>query len=97
MDPLIDPFRALLLNIANDCSDEDFTNMKFLCSGSLPEGRLEAISSPRELFIELIHDCIITNEERQPLASLLFNIGRQDLKNRLLGKEGKVWIIPSCS
>ncbi|XP_031574990.1 uncharacterized protein LOC116308656 [Actinia tenebrosa] len=87
MDSLIDPFRALLLSIANDCTDEDFTNMKFLCSGCLPEGRLEDISSPRELFIELIHDCIISKDEKQPLASLLFNIGRQDLRNRLLGKE----------
>jgi hypothetical protein len=54
---------------------------------------LEAISSPLALFTELLHECFLSKDEKQPLASLLFNIGRQDLKNRLLGKEGKLIFI----
>ncbi|KAK3750569.1 hypothetical protein QZH41_009811 [Actinostola sp. cb2023] len=87
MDPVIDPFRSLLLSIANDCSDDDFTNMKFLCEGCIPEGRVDAIATPRQLFTELMHECYLNSDKKHFLASLLFHIGRHDLRNRLLGKE----------
>lgn len=93
MDPVIDPFRSLLLSIANDCSDDDFANMKFLCNGCISEGRLEAIASPQQLFTELIHECFLASDQKKYLASLLFHIGRHDLRNRLLGKEGKNLIL----
>ena len=90
MDPVIDPFRSLLLSIANDCSDDDFTNMKFLCEGCIPEGRVDAIATPQQLFTELMHECYLNSDKKHFLASLLFHIGRHDLRNRLLGKEGKM-------
>lgn len=89
MDPVIDPFKSLLLSIANDVSKDDFTNMKFLCSGCIAEGRLEAIEKPQQLFTELIHECHLSSDKKNYLASLLFHIGRHDLKNRLLGQEGE--------
>ena len=90
MDPIIDPFRSVLVSIASDCTNDNLKNMKFLCVGRLPEGRLEAISNPLDFFNELIHECYLESDKKQYLASLLFHIGRHDLKNRLQGHEGNL-------
>ncbi|EDO34625.1 predicted protein [Nematostella vectensis] len=87
MEPRIDPFRSLILSIANDCTDEDVTNMKFLCVDTLPEGHLESVATARDLFTELMHNCYLSKDKRDCLASLLYHIGRHDLRNRLLGKQ----------
>ena len=81
-------FMPLLLSIAKDLTDEDLENLKFLCEGTIPTGHLEAILQPRQLFTELIRCCALSDENKDPLASLLFHIGRHDLRNRLLGVEG---------
>lgn len=82
-------FLALLLSIGRDLTEEDFENLKFLCEGTVPASHLETVKRPRELFLELIHCCDLSDENKDPLSSLLFHIGRHDLKNRLLGVEGK--------
>lgn len=81
-------FLSLLLSIGRDLADEDFENLKFLCEGTIPAGRLENVTRPRELFLELIHCCDLSEENKDPLSSLLFHISRHDLRNRLLGVEG---------
>ncbi|KAL9986677.1 hypothetical protein ACROYT_G000851 [Oculina patagonica] len=81
-------FLSLLLSIGRDLTDEDFENLKFLCEGTVPASHLEDVKRPRELFLELIHCCDLSDENKDPLSSLLFHIGRHDLKNRLLGVEG---------
>ena len=82
-------FLSLLLSIGHDLTEEDFENLKFLCQGTVPASRLENISRPRELFLEIIHCCGLSEQNKSPLASLLFHIARHDLRNRLLGIEGK--------
>lgn len=81
-------FLSSLLSIARDLTGEDFENLKFLCQGTVPASRLENISRPRELFLELIHCCDLSEENKDPLSSLLFHIARHDLRNRLLDIEG---------
>jgi len=81
-------FLSVLLSIGRDLSDDDFENLKFLCQGTVPAGRLENITRSRELFLELIHCCDLSEENKDPLSSLLFHIGRHDLRNRLMGVEG---------
>lgn len=80
-------FLSLLLSIGRELSDEDFENLKFLCEGTVPASHLETVTRPRELFLELIHCCDLSDENKDPLSSLLFHIGRHDLRNRLLGVE----------
>ena len=82
-------FLSLLLSIGRELTDEDFENLKFLCEGTVPASHLEAVTRPRELFLELIHCCDLSDENKDPLSSLLFHIGRHDLRNRLLGVESK--------
>ena len=82
-------FLSSLLSIARDLTGEDFENLKFLCQGTVPASRLENISRPRELFLELIRCCDLSEENKDPLSSLLFHIARHDLRNRLLDIEGR--------
>jgi len=82
-------FLSLLLSIGRELTDEDFENLKFLCEGTVPASHLESVTRPRELFLELIHCCDLSDENKDPLSSLLFHIGRHDLRNRLLGVESK--------
>lgn len=58
-----------------------------MCEGTVPASHLETVTRPRELFLELIHCCDLSDENKDPLSSLLFHIGRHDLRNRLLGEE----------
>lgn len=58
-----------------------------MCEGTVPASHLETVTRPRELFLELIHCCDLSDENKDPLSSLLFHIGRHDLRNRLLGVE----------
>lgn len=90
MEPHVDPFLQTLLSISKELNDDDFKNLKFLCEGTIPFGRLEAISRPQELFIELMHSFALNNDNKDYLAVLLYHIGRHDLRNRLLGIEGIV-------
>lgn len=81
-------FLSVLLSIGRELTDEDFENLKFLCEGTIPASHLETVKRPRELFLELIHCCDLSNDNKDPLSSLLFHIGRQDLRNLLLGVQG---------
>ena len=89
-------FLSLLLSIGRDLTEEDFENLKFLCQGTVPASRLEDICRPRALFLELIHCCDLSEQNKSPLASLLFHIARHDLRNRLLGIEGKPTLELPC-
>ena len=82
-------FLSLLLSIGRDLTDDDFENLKFLCQGTIPASRLENVTRPRDLFLELIHCCDLSEGNKDPLSTLLFHIARHDLNNRLLGVEGK--------
>ena len=81
-------FLSLLLSIGRDLTDEDFENLKFLCQGTIPASHLENLTRPRELFLELIRCCDLSEQNKDPLSTLLFHINRHDLNNRLLGVEG---------
>lgn len=81
-------FLSVLLSIGRELTGEDFENLKFLCEGTIPASHLETVKRPRELFLELIHCCDLSNDNKDPLSSLLFHIGRQDLRNLLLGVQG---------
>lgn len=86
-----DPFRVLLLSISQDLTAANLNGMKFACDGVIPDGVLEKIHQPLELFTELEHRNRLTETEKDFLAELLLHVGRQELARKLLGMnvEGK--------
>ena len=82
-------YRALLLNISNHLTSEDVTGLKYLCVEVIPAGRAEKITRAFEFFSELERLNLLSEENRDFLASKLIAINRNDLRNKLLGIQGK--------
>ncbi|XP_031567572.1 mitogen-activated protein kinase kinase kinase 3-like [Actinia tenebrosa] len=78
-------FRVLLLDIAQHLRKDDLEHLKFACSTFIPAGRAEFISRPHELFLELEKMGKLSESDREFLAVILVKIGRNDLRNKLLG------------
>ena len=68
----------------------DLQELKFLCGDVIPAGRLERINRGFELFGALEQLNILSEENRDFLASKLIAINRNDLRNKLLGIQGKL-------
>ena len=82
-------YRALLLNISNHLTSEDVTGLKYLCKEVIPAGKAEKITRAFEFFSELERLNLLSEETRDFLASKLIAINRNDLRNKLLGIQGK--------
>ena len=85
MNAKIDPFLKRQLTIARDLSDEDFMNLKFLCQSFIPEGRLEDLNSPQQLFTELKHLGQLNSDRTERLCCIMLvevtsEIGYLELK-----------------
>ena len=68
-------FRSLLLRISYEISDSNLKDMKYLCTDSIPEGRLDGIVSPLMLFKELEQQGDLEIDNLAFLQDLLANIG----------------------
>ena len=82
-------FRGLLLEISNSLPSSDLEQLKYLCRDNIPAGKAEKITRPFEFFSTLEQLNILSEENRDFLASKLIAINRSDLRNKLLGIEGK--------
>ena len=74
-------FKKLLMSISNQLTTEDLDKMKF--GLELPQGTLEDVQKPFELFRRMMNAKLLSAENRGQLASLLQFAGRVDLCNEL--------------
>ncbi|KAL9959363.1 hypothetical protein ACROYT_G032679 [Oculina patagonica] len=75
-------FKSLLMSISDQLKSEDLDRMKF--GLDLPQGKLEDVHKPYELFQKMINAKLLSEENRDHLASLLQFAGRIDLSKELL-------------
>ena len=83
-------YRSLLLELSNSLTIADLQELKFLCADVIPAGRLERITQGIELFGAMEQLNMLSEENRDFLASKLIAVSRNDLRNKLLGIEGKL-------
>ena len=84
-----DSFRALLLSISQELTTRNFDDMKFTCDGQIPDGILEKLTRPIDLFTELEHRDLLSENNKDFLAETLLEIGRQELARKLMGMNEK--------
>ena len=68
----------------------DLQELKFLCRDDIPAVRLERINRGFELFGALEQLNMLSEENRDFLASKLIAVKRNDLRDKLLGIQGKL-------
>lgn len=82
-------YRSLLLELSNSLTTSDLQELKFLCGDVIPAGQAEKFTRAFELFSALEQRNMLSEENRDFLASKLIAINRNDLRNKLLGIQGK--------
>lgn len=101
-------YRAFLLRISDHITEEKLKQLKYLCLDYIPEGDLEKISSPLNLFRDLERRHMIGIHDLSFLRKLLENVTcfhlatkvddftlRQDVQMLLLEKQRHVSCRPS--
>ena len=83
-------YTSLLLELSNSLTTANLQKLKFLCADVIPAGRLERINRGIELFGALEQLDMLSEENRDFLASKLIVVNRNDLRNKLLGIQGKL-------
>ena len=83
-------YRSLLLELSNSLTIADLQELKFLCADVIPAGRLERITQGIELFGAMEELNMLSEENRDFLASKLIAVNRNDLRNKLLGIQGQL-------
>ena len=83
-------YTSLLLELSNRLTTANLQKLKFLCADVIPAGRLERINQGIELFSALEQLDMLSEENRDFLASKLVAVNRNDLRNKLLGIQGKL-------
>ena len=83
-------YTSLLLELSNSLTTANLQKLKFLCADVIPAGRLERINRGIELFGALEQLDMLSQENRDFLASKLIAVNRNDLRNKLLGIQGKL-------
>ncbi|XP_068688924.1 uncharacterized protein [Montipora foliosa] len=78
-------FRTLLLEISNELTISDLAMLKFVCGDVIQAGAAEKITQPFELFSALEQRNMLSEENRDFLASKLSAINKKRLRNKLLG------------
>ena len=85
----ISTYRSLLLDLSNSLTSSELEQLKFLCRDFIPAGQAENITRPLEFFAALEQLNLLSEENRDFLASTLIAVNRNDLRNKLLGIEGR--------
>ena len=70
------------MSISDQLTTEELDRMKFVVK--LPQGTLEDVQKPFELFRRMMNAKLLSAENRVQLASLLQFAGRVDLRNKLM-------------
>ena len=85
----ISTYRSLLLDLSNSLTSLDLKLLKFLCRDVIPARQAVKITRPFEFFAALEQLNMLSEENRDFLASKLIAVNRNDLRNKLLGIEGR--------
>ena len=90
MVPMFDPyyFKSLLLQLSDSLSRKELRELKFLCEDVLPRYELERINDGLKLFEALENRNMLSEGNRDFLASILIAVNRTDLGRKLLEAEG---------
>ena len=82
-------FRSLLLQLSDSLTGKELRELKFLCGDVLSyRFQLETINNGFQLFEALKQLNLLSEGNRDFLASKLIAVDRTDLRNQLLGIEG---------
>ena len=87
---MFDPyyFKSLLLQLSDSLSRKELRELKFLCEDVLPRYELERINDGLKLFEALENRNMLSEGNRDFLASILIAVNRTDLGRKLLEAEG---------
>ena len=85
-------FRTLLLEISNELTTLDLEKLKFVCGDVIQAGAAEKITRPFQLFGALEQRNMLSEENRDFLASKLSAIDKKGLRNKLLGIQGTTFL-----
>lgn len=83
----MDPFLVLLHSVSAGLSDDELTELKFLCRGRVGKRKLESVRCGLDLFTVLLEQNELDAEHTELLRELLVSLRRQDLLQRLDGFE----------
>ncbi|XP_074515983.1 FAS-associated death domain protein-like [Sebastes fasciatus] len=79
-------FNSVLLEISNELTQEQLTDLKFLCQDlGIGKRTLESIDTGTKLFQVLTERRLLTADNTETLTGLLSHIKRQDLSDQLNG------------
>ncbi|XP_025734358.1 FAS-associated death domain protein [Callorhinus ursinus] len=79
----MDPFLVLLHSVSIGLSNDELTELKFLCRGRVGKRKLEGMQSGLDLFNVLLEQNELDSEHTELLRELLVSLRRQDLLQRL--------------
>ncbi|XP_045631795.1 FAS-associated death domain protein [Ursus americanus] len=79
----MDPFLVLLHSVSTGLSNDELTELKFLCRGRVGKRKLERVHSGLDLFNVLLEQNELDSEHTELLRELLVSLRRQDLLQRL--------------
>ena len=88
MDP--NEFKGFLLSISDRFRVGDLEKMKFLLEAHLPEGTLENVQMPFELFRRMMNARLLSLNNLYLLATCLQSAGRIDLSEEVRRLESKM-------
>ena len=76
-------FRAKLVSISKELSDEDLEHMKFWMKNQQQNGDYESVKLPIDLFELMMQQEMLSKTKLAPLAQMLNVVGRKDLCSKL--------------
>lgn len=77
------------MSISKQLDDEDLTNMKFIVEEHIPNGDLQRVNRPIDLFNLMMKREMLSETYLDPLAQLLKDVGRGDLYRKVQQMKGK--------
>lgn len=77
------------MKISEQLDDKDLKNMKFIMGEHLPNGHLQRVEMPIDLFNLMINREMLSETILDPLAQLLRDVGRKDLYRKVQQMKGK--------
>lgn len=77
------------MSISKQLDDEDLKNMKFIVGEHIPNGDLQRVNRPIDLFNLMMKREMLSERNLDPLAQLLIDVGREDLYRKVQQMKGK--------
>lgn len=77
------------MSISKKLDDEDLKNMKFIVGEHIPNGDLERVNRPIDLFNLMMKREMLSERNLDPLAQLLLDVGREDVYGKVQQMKGK--------